>query len=80
MALLQGLLQEKQVFFFCRQCETHTKLCRDQRTHEESVLPGDETYYEGGPDQEEQETSEASLATFVTIEDYYNNDGSEEKR
>ena len=64
---------------FYKQSETHTKLCREQETHEQNVLPADETYEDGGHDQEEQETGEASLATFVTIEDYDHNNGSDKE-
>ena len=57
--------------FFCDQCGTHTKLCRDKNIHVQSVLPAD--------DQGEEETGEASLATLVTIKEYDQGDGSEEE-
>ena len=34
---------------------------------------------EEGPDQKGEETGETSMATFITIEDYDNNDGFEEE-
>ena len=62
---------EEENRFFCDQCGTHTKLCRDKNTHVQSVFPAD--------DQGEEETGEASLATLVTIKEYDQGDGSEEE-
>ena len=65
--------------FFCDQCGTHTKLCKDKQSHEAGYLPDAVLCDEGGSGQEEPETGETTLATLVPIEEYHQGDGSEEE-
>ena len=73
----------------CKKCGVHIKICRKPTTHEASVLPdsASETYDdEGGKeppgpdecleglDQDEEEPGVTSMAGFITLEDYDNND------
>ena len=65
--------------FYCEQCNTHTKLCKDKQTHKASFLPDAASCDDEGPDQEEQETGQTALAAAVTLEDYGSSDGGEEE-
>ena len=59
--------------------DTHQTLQRPKNPWSDRLNAASETYDEKGPDQEEEETGETSMATFITIEDYDNNNGYEEE-
>ena len=58
---------------------THQIVKKNKQTHDASYLPDAALWDGGGPGQEEQETGQTALATFVTIKDYDNSDGYEEE-